>query len=287
LPLVAEMAFNRKLSVGPPYFNLVFPPLMIGLAAVLPFGTLMPWKRARLGRVARPLRAGLALAVALAALAWAMQTGRSALGPVGLGLGAWLVAGSVVDLMGRTGRGAAGARLARLSRLPRADWGRAIAHAGLGVAIFGICAVLAWQVEVIRVTKVGESYALGPYTVKLDAVQKMEGPNYRATVADMTVSRGGEVVAVMHPEKRFYPVAGMPTTNAAISRGFLRDLYLVVGDKQAGGGYAVRSYIKPFADWIWFGAIFMGLGGLLSLSDRRYRVAAGARRARAEQVAAE
>ncbi|WP_127902789.1 heme lyase CcmF/NrfE family subunit [Solirhodobacter olei] len=286
-PLIAQMAFDRKLSVGPPYFNLVFPPLMIALAVMIPFGTLMPWKRARLARVARPLWAAVALAVALGALAWAMQTGRSALGPVGLGLGAWLVAGSVVDLLSRSGRGPVGARLGRLARLPRADWGRAVAHGGLGIAIFGVCAVLAWQVEVIRVTKVGESFALGPYTVTLNDVHKAQGPNYRATVADVKVSRAGALVTELHPEKRFYPVAGMPTTNAGISRGIFRDLYIVVGDEQADGGYDTRSYIKPFADWIWLGAILMGLGGLLSLTDRRYRVAAGARKPEAAQVAAE
>lgn len=287
-PLIAELAFHRKLSVGPPFFNVAFPPFLIALAVLLPFGTLMPWKRGSLGRVSKTLIAGLVLALALAALAWAVQTGRSSLGPVGLGLGAWLVAGSIADLISRTGRSGGLARLGRLGRLPRADWGRAVSHAGLGLLIFGVCAVLAWQTEVIRVAKVGESYPLGQYTVTLKAVNKVEGPNYRATRADMVVTRGGKTIAVMHPEKRFYPVAGMPTTNAAISRGILRDIYLVVGDPQAGGGYAVRSYIKPFADWIWIGALIMAFGGLLSLTDRRYRIAVGARKAApAAQVAAE
>jgi cytochrome c-type biogenesis protein CcmF len=286
-PLVAELAFNRKLSVGPPFFDLAFPPFLIALALIMPFGTLMPWKRGNLGRAARPLLAGAVLALALGALAWAMQSGRSALGPVGLALGAWLVAGSVVDLMTRTGRGPMGNRLGRLVRLPRADWGRATAHAGLGIAIFGICGVLAWQTEDIRVAKIGESFPVGAYTVTLNAVQKAPGPNYEATIADMTVTEAGAPVAVLHPEKRFYPIAGMPTTNAAISRGVLRDIYLVVGDPQDNGGYAVRSYIKPFADWIWIGCLIMAAGGVLSLTDRRYRIAVGARRAASAQVAAE
>jgi cytochrome c-type biogenesis protein CcmF len=286
-PLVAELAFNRKLSVGPPFFDLAFPPFLIALALIMPFGTLMPWKRGNLGRAARPLLAGAVLALALGALAWAMQSGRSALGPVGLALGAWLVAGSVVDLMTRTGRGPMGNRLGRLVRLPRADWGRATAHAGLGIAIFGICGVLAWQTEDIRVAKIGESFPVGAYTVTLNAVQKAPGPNYEATIADMTVTEAGAPVAVLRPEKRFYPIAGMPTTNAAISRGVLRDIYLVVGDPQDNGGYAVRSYIKPFADWIWIGCLIMAAGGVLSLTDRRYRIAVGARRAASAQVAAE
>ncbi|MDE3238966.1 MAG: heme lyase CcmF/NrfE family subunit [Paracoccaceae bacterium] len=286
-PLIAELAFHRKLSVGPPFFNAAFPPFLIVLAVLLPFGTLMPWKRGSLGRVSKTLVAGLALALALGALAWAMQTGRSSLGPVGLALGAWLVAGSVADLVSRTGRSAGVARLGRLARLPRADWGRAVAHAGLGLLIFGVCAVLAWETEVIRVAKVGDSFPLGQYTVTLDSVNKVQGPNYTATRAEMVVSRSGRTIAVLHPEKRFYPVAGMPTTNAAISRGILRDIYLVVGDPQEGGGYAVRSYIKPFADWIWIGALIMALGGLLSLTDRRYRIAIGARKTAPAEVAAE
>ncbi|MBI1217571.1 MAG: heme lyase CcmF/NrfE family subunit [Rhodobacteraceae bacterium] len=286
-PLVAELAFNRKLSVGPPFFDLAFPPFLIALALIMPFGTLMPWKRGSLARTARPLLAGAVLALALGALAWAMQSGRSALGPVGLALGTWLVAGAAVDLMTRTGRGAVGNRLGRLMRLPRADWGRTTAHAGLGIAIFGICGVLAWQTEDIRIAKVGESFPVGAYTVTLNAVRKAPGPNYEATVADMTVTRAGATVAVLHPEKRFYPIAGMPTTNAAISRGVMRDIYLVVGDPQDNGGYAVRSYIKPFADWIWIGCLIMAAGGVLSLTDRRYRIAVGARRAATAQVAAE
>ncbi|MDE3122570.1 MAG: heme lyase CcmF/NrfE family subunit [Paracoccaceae bacterium] len=286
-PLIAELAFHRKLSVGPPFFNAAFPPFLIVLAVLLPFGTLMPWKRGSLGRVSKTLVAGLVLALALGALAWAMQTGRSSLGPVGLALGAWLVAGSVADLVSRTGRSAGVARLGRLARLPRADWGRAVAHAGLGLLIFGVCAVLAWETEVIRVAKVGDSFPLGQYTVTLDSVNKVQGPNYTATRAEMVVSRAGRTIAVLHPEKRFYPVAGMPTTNAAISRGILRDIYLVVGDPQEGGGYAVRSYIKPFADWIWIGALIMALGGLLSLTDRRYRIAIGARKTAPAEVAAE
>lgn len=141
-----------------------------------------------------------------------------------------------------------------------------------------MAAITAWQVELIRVMKPGETFALGRYDVLLEGVREIEGPNYRSTVADFRVTRDGAEVATLHPEKRVYPVAAMPTTEAAIDYGFTRDLYLVIGDPQEGGGYAVRSYIKPFANWIWGGALLMALGGLLSLSDRRYRIAAGARR---------
>ncbi|MEY3959560.1 MAG: hypothetical protein RIR14_213 [Pseudomonadota bacterium] len=277
-PLVAEMLWNRKLSVGEPFFNAAFTPFMVILALILPVGAMMPWKRAELGRSLLPLRGALALAVALGLLIYAMQTGRSALGPIGAALGAWVVFGAAVDLWTRAGRGSLGNRLGRLTRLGRADWGKATAHSGLGVTIFAVAAMHAWAVEDIRVVRVGETFPVGPYEVILKDVRDVEGPNYLSTMAEMVVTRGGATVATLFPEKRVYPVQAMPTTEAAIDYGFTRDIYLVIGDPQEGGGYAVRSYVKPFANWLWGGSALMALGGLFSLTDRRYRLAAGARR---------
>ncbi|MBQ0749565.1 MAG: heme lyase CcmF/NrfE family subunit [Roseovarius sp.] len=275
-PLIAEMLFDRKLSVGEPFFNAAFTPFMVALGLILPVGAMLPWKRATLGRVIRQLAPVFALAVAVGALAWAMQTGRSALGPMGLFLAAWLIGGAMVDIWTRTGRGAG--RLARLTRLPRADWGKAVAHGGLGVTMAGIAAMMAWQQEDIRVLQVGEQFEIAGYTLQLDEVHDEQGPNYLATMATFTLSQDGREIAKMQPEKREYPVAQMPTTEAALDNGFLRDIYVVIGDPQIGGGWAVRSYYKPLANWIWGGSILMALGGFLSLSDRRYRVAAGARK---------
>ena len=277
-PLIAELFFDRKLSVGPPFFNSAFTPFMVALAVLLPLGAILPWKRARLSRSLRPLGAGALLALAVFGLAFALQTGRSALGPIGAGLGAWVVAGALLDLIQRTGRGGVAQRLGRITRLPRADLGKAMAHSGLGVTILGIAALTAWTVEDIRVVNVGETYSVGAYQLTLNAVRGVQGPNYAAARADISVQRNGRDLGVMHPEKRVYPVAGMATTEAAIRNGVLRDLYLVIGDQQADGSWAVRSFIKPFANWIWAGAIIMALGGALSLSDRRFRVGAGAAR---------
>ena len=284
-PLFAEIMFDRKLSVGPPFFNLAFTPFMIVLGLILPVGAMLPWKRATFGRVLTALRWPFVLAVAVGALAWAMQTGRSALGPVGLFLAAWLIAGAVVDVWSRTGRGEN--RFSRLRRLPRADWGKSVAHGGFGVTIAGIAAMMAWEVEDIRVVKTGESFEMAGYTITLDGVRDVQGPNFLSTTADISLARDGAFVATMHPEKRIYPVAGMPTTEAALNNGFLRDIYVVIGDEQQDGGWAVRSYYKPLANWIWGGSILMALGGFLSLTDRRYRVAAGARKAPAGGVPAE
>ncbi len=287
-PLFAELVFGRKLSVGAPFFDAAFTPFMVLLAMALPLGAILPWKRARLGRAARSLGPALALAVAVAALTFAVQTGRSALGPVGAALAVWLVAGSLTDLWLRGGRGDLVSRLGRIARLPRADWGKFFAHSGLGITIFGIAAMTAWQVEDIRVAEVGESFDVAGYQIALNGVEEARGPNYLTTLADITVFRNGREVARLFPEKRIYPVAQMPTTEAAIDNGFLRDIYLVIGDAQDGGAWAVRTYIKPFANWIWAGTLIMALGGILSLTDRRYRVAAGARKdRRAVAVAAE
>jgi cytochrome c-type biogenesis protein CcmF len=285
-PLVAEMAFGRVLSVGPPFFDAAFTPFFVALALLLPLGTLMAWKRSQGGRLMRQLMPALALAAALLLLGYALGSGRSAFGPLGLALGGWVLGGAMVDLWARAGRGAVAARLGRMRRLPRADWGRALAHGGLGVTIIGISGLLAWQREDIRVAEIGDSWTLGRYEITLQAVRETEGPNYLTTMAEMSVQANGREVATLYPEKRFYPVAGMPTTEAGIDGGLWRDVYLVIGDPQDGGGWAVRSHLKPMAAWIWLGGILMALGGVVSLTDRRMRVAAGARRAPAP-VAAE
>ncbi len=279
-PLVAEIAFGRKLSVGAPFFNMAFTPFMVVLAVILPVGAVLAWKRAKLQRAMKTMSGVFALALAAALLAWAIQSGRSALGPVGIGLGVWLVFGSMLDLWKRTGRNGFGARLKRMFRLPRADWGKALAHSGLGIAILGIACLTAWSEEDIRVGHLNEPFTVGDYEINLVSVHREQGPNYISTIGEMTVKRDGKLVTTLFPEKRVYPVQGMPTTEAAIYNGLFRDIYLVIGDEQDGGGWAVRTYIKPFASWIWLGCLMMALGGIFSLTDRRYRVAAGARKAR-------
>ncbi|UYV39365.1 heme lyase CcmF/NrfE family subunit [Rhodobacteraceae bacterium D3-12] len=285
-PLVSEMFFDRKLSVGAPFFNQAFTPFMVALGVLLPVGSMLSWKRAKVGRVLRSLVPAALVVLAVGALIWAMQEERTALGPIGLMLGTWLVAGAVTDILSRTGRRSAG-RLGRLMRLPRADWGKAVAHGGLGVAMAGIAGLLAWEAEDIRVVQKGESFDLAGYTLTLEGVERLPGPNYVSTMGIVRLSQGGAEIATLTPEKRFYPVQGTPTTEAAIDNGFLRDIYVVIGDPQDGGGWAMRTYYKPLANWIWGGAILMAIGGALSLSDRRYRVAAGARKARVGGVPAE
>ena len=292
-PLVSELTTGRKLSVGAPFFDLAFTPFMLALALILPLGAMLPWKRAQLGRAMRPLWGPLALSLALGALVLVLQTGMRMLAPVGIALAAWLVLGALSDLAERVRlrQNGPGAALRRLRSLPRADFGKLLGHIGFGITIFGIAAITAWESEDIRVAKPGDSFDISgsrlSYTIRFDEVREVEGPNYTATQGVFTVLQAGRDIAVLRPEKRLYPVSRMPTTEAAIDIGFSRDVYLVIGDAQEGGGYAVRAYVKPFANWIWAGAIIMAFGGLVSLTDRRYRVAAGARRRNLAAVAAE
>jgi cytochrome c-type biogenesis protein CcmF len=273
-PVVAEMFFDTKLSVGPPFFNMAFTPFMVVLGLLLPLGSMLSWKRAKVQRSIKQLVPGFILSVLLLGLFWTMQTGKSLLGPVGVFLASWIISGAVLDLLNRTGKSR---DLSRLFRLPRADWGKATAHIGLGITMVGIAGLMAWQEEDIRVAQIGEPFQVGDFELELAAVNQVRGPNYFSTMGDVIVRQDGEQIALLNPEKRNYPVAQMPTTEAAIDYRFLRDVYVVIGDQQDDGGWVVRTYVKPLANWIWAGSILMALGGILSLSDRRYRVAAGTR----------
>lgn len=279
-PVIAEMFFDRKLSVGPPFFNMAFTPFMVVLGIALPIGSLLPWKRGRLGKAMWSLRYALALALALALLVWTMQTGNSTLGPIGLFLGAWIVFGSAIDLWSRTGRGPVGERLMRVARLPGGDWGRVVAHVGFGISIFAIAAHTAWDQEDIRVAQLGESFDVGSYTLTLEQVKPVVGPNFYSTMGIVLLEKDGRELARLTPEKRYYPVASMPTTEASIDYRIWRDVYVVIGEAQADGGWTMRTYIKPFTSWIWAGSGLMALGGILSLMDRRFRVGAPATRRR-------
>ena len=283
-PLIAEMAFDRKLSVGAPFFNMAFTPFMILLGAVLPIGSMIPWKRGNVAQVVAKLKWAFVLALALAGLVWAMQTGQSLQGPIALFLGAWVVFGAIVDLISRTGRNR---DMSRLLRLPRADWGKTVAHIGLGVTLFATAGLMAWDKEDIRVVPIGGTWSMGQFDFTLEAVDRVQGPNYVSVMGQVAVQKNGREIAMLYPEKRNYPVAKMPTTEAAIDFQIMRDLYVVIGDKQDDGSYAMRTYIKPLANWIWAGSLLMALGGLLSLSDRRFRLAAGAGKSTAVGAPAE
>ena len=274
-PLVAELFFDRKLSVGPPFFNAAFTPFMILLGLILPVGSNLPWKRANILNSSKKLIFVFILSICLAGLIWAIQTGKSLIGPVGVFLGAWIVMGTILDLFSKLGRSKS---LRRLIVLPRADFGKFFAHSGLGITMFAIAALTSWEKEDIRVVPVGGSWKIAAYELKLNSVENVRGPNYFSTMGVIAVSKDGQLLTVLRPEKRNYPVAQMPTTEAAIDYRLSRDLYVVLGDQQSDNSWTIRTYLKPFTNWIWGGCALMAVGGLLSLTDRRLRIAAGRRK---------
>ncbi len=288
-PLVAELFWDAKISVGAPFFNMAFTPFMIVLAMIVPLGAALPWKRGRIGAVARPLWGVLVLSVALGALVWALGTGGRIWGPLGVVLAAWVVLGALAELAGRIRffQAPLSESARRLRNLPRADLGKAVAHMGFGLTIFGVAMITAFETEDIRVVKAGDAWSLSGYDFTFNGAERIQGPNYVAERGNVTVVQNGDVIAQMSPEKRVYTVQRMPTTEAAIDMGWTRDVYISLGDRQESGGWAVYTYVKPYANWIWIGSLVMALGGALSLTDRRYRVGAAVRKTPAVGVPAE
>jgi cytochrome c-type biogenesis protein CcmF len=189
-PLVAEMFFDRKLSVGPPFFDGLHALCHGALAILLPLGSMLPWKRGNGGKGRAPDDARAGAGVALGALAWAMQTGNSALGPLGLMLGTWVVMGAASTCGSAAGAGA-GPALRRISRLPRADWGKTVAHAGFGITVFAVAGLVAWESEDIRVAQIGETFEHRGYQLTLTDVRRVDGPNYTSTMGFIDVPATG------------------------------------------------------------------------------------------------
>jgi cytochrome c-type biogenesis protein CcmF len=186
-----------------------------------------------------------------------------------------LICGAIGDLWSRVRGNTLIIKIRRLLRLHRSDFGKFLAHSGLGITIFGIAAITAWEVEDIRIVDAGDNFDVGSYNFLFIGVTNGSEKNYLVTRGEFLVKNNDKIIGTMLPEKRFYPIARMWTTEASIDQGITRDLYLVIGEEQDGGGWSVRTYVKPFANWIWAGALLMAMGGLLSISDRRLRFSVG------------
>ncbi len=283
-PLVLDALDLGKISVGPPYFDAVFAPLMAPVVFLMGVGPIARWKQAELPDIARRLRwaAGVAVA-ATAGSAWLSER-ISLMSLLGLLLAWWIVASVATDLWERIApRGAGLAAIAsRARQIPRASLGMMVAHLGVAVFIFGVTIVKTHEVEKDVRMKPGDSTSIGNLRFTLKEFREVQGPNYRGVqgLVEVTDSaRGDRLVASMRPEKRIYRVQQMPMTEAAIRTGLVKDLYVSLGEPVDGGAWIVRLYVKPFVDWIWGGCALMALGGLLAATDRRYRA-----RRTAEQV---
>ncbi|TMG74771.1 MAG: heme lyase CcmF/NrfE family subunit [Betaproteobacteria bacterium] len=284
-PLALDASGLGKISVGPPYFETVFVPLMAPALFLMGIGPLARWKKASIPNIAARLRWAFAASL-VAALAIPFAMGRwSLLVAFGILLATWVAASGVVQLYEKV-RNAAGGTSAwtRLRSTPRATYGMLLAHFGVAVFVAGVTLVKGYESERDVRMEPGDTVELGGYTFRFDGVRDVQGPNYVAAHASIHVSRDGRTVTVLHPEKRIYTVQNMPMTEAAIDPGFTRDLYVSLGDAVGATAWIVRVQHKPFIDWIWGGCLLMALGGAIAASDRRYRVAA--RRSQEQYAAA-
>ena len=290
-PLLVELATSgkSKISVGAPFFDLAFAPLMVLVLLVMPIGAALPWKRGDLPKAMTRIWPAVLLAFCAGAVAFALRSDGPILAPFAIALAFWAIFGVIADLGERVklGRAPASETLRRLVNLPRSAWGQAVAHTGFGLTAFGVAAVTAWNAEDIRTAQEGDLIPIAGYEIRFDGVTRERGPNFRVDVGRFTIMVDGVAVDTIASEKRFYPVQRANTTEAGIRASLIEDVYVSLGDKQTDGSWAVRSYVKPFANWIWLGALIMTLGGLLSLSDRRHRVGAPTRAKRQPMVAAE
>jgi len=275
-PLVLDAVGGGKISVGAPYFNATFIPIMTPLVIGMAIGPTLAWKRGDIWASLGRLKLALGATVIVAALTLWLDSARDLAAVMGMSLAVWLFASTVVELAGRIRLGSVAFResIRRALGLPRAAYGMSVAHMGFAITIAGITASSAWQAESIRFMKPGETANVAGYEFRFDGVKEGPGPNYVAQFGTFTVTREGRPVATLVAEKRFYPVQKRQTTEAAIHTTWLADLYAVIGDASKGGGWSVRLYHNPLVPWIWIGALVMFAGGLISLSDRRLRVGA-------------
>jgi cytochrome c-type biogenesis protein CcmF len=275
-PLVLDALGLGKISVGPPYFDNVFVPLMVPLVLVLGFGPLARWKRDHGSRLLHRVRLVLAASVLAAVVIGMLLAGSGTwMVAAALALAVWVFLTTVQGLVARL-RHKGGVRQA-LRRLPRGFVGMTLAHFGVAVFIVGVTMASTFNAEKDVRLSPGASQTLAGYDFRFQGVHAVAGPNYQAQRGEVDVYRDGKRVTTLYPEKRVYRVQQQPMTEAAIHPGLTRDLYVALGDPLGGGDWAVRLYVKPFVRWIWLGSLLMALGGVLAASDRRYRLPAQAR----------
>ena len=285
-PLIREAVSGTPISVGAPYFNLIFLPLMAVMIVLLPAGPLLSWKRADAKGVYQRLIFAALSGVGISLLIYALVSPRKALASAGLGLAVWLIFGALTEVAERTRflRVSLGESWRRVMGLPRGAWGMSLAHIGLGVFILGACFETGWRVEAAEALLIGGQLKVGAYELTLDRVAAVDGPNFDAERGMITARRAGVDICRPSPERRFYPAGGQTTSEVAICTLGLNHLYVVLGERRMGPTapvWLVRAYWNPLAILIFLGPLTMALGGFLSLSDRRLRLAVGQRAAKA------
>jgi len=290
-PLFLDALGGPKITVGPPFFNMTFVPIVLPLLCLVPLGPMLSWKRTDIVAASQRLMVAAGLAFVTGLIVMGIVRHGPWLAPLGMMLAAWLVFGALSDIAYKTRlfRISLGESLTKAQQLPRAIWGGTLAHAGLGIVLAGIVGMSAWRIELVTALRQGESAMIGDTKLTLERVGLREGPNYEATTGIVRVEHDGKFVGFMLPEKRNFPVEKQEKNEAAIMTNGMNDLYVVLGENNGQDAWTLRAYRNFLAPWIWGGAVIMALGGAISLSDRRFRIGAPlrARRLRAQPAAAE
>jgi cytochrome c-type biogenesis protein CcmF len=275
-PLALEALTGAKISFGPPFFDMTFGPMMLGLLVVMPLGPFLAWKRGDLLGAMQRLAIAFGAAILMTLAMLFLHQGGPVLAPLGIGLAAFVMLGALTELAERIRLFRLPAResLRRARGLPRSAFGTALAHFGIGVTLLGIVGTTAFQGEAIAALKPGDHARFGRYEAVYLGSTPRQGPNYNDQVARFDLFRAGAKLATIEASKRFYPARQMPTTESGIATFLFDQVYVSLGEAQVDGGLAVRLYDKPLVTLIWLGAVVMAAGGALSLSDRRLRVGA-------------
>ncbi|WP_315827895.1 MULTISPECIES: heme lyase CcmF/NrfE family subunit [unclassified Bradyrhizobium] len=287
-PLLVDMLGNDKISVGPPYYNLTFVPIMVPLLLAMVIGPVLRWKRDLLVAALQRLRLAGGLAAFIAVAILVATFGQRFLVAFFFGIAVWLVIGSLMVLAHRVRLGmttplATSLNLARTT--PLAVYGLVLAHAGMGVTVAGITGMTAWASEKVQMLRPGQSLQLAGYDIKLRSIGKFPGPNYEAERGTFDITRNGKPFTQLSSERRFYPVRQQQTTAAGIRTNLIWNVYVTLGDPDDKGAWAVRCYYHPLVPLVWIGALMMACGGFISLADRRFRVGAPRRAMRAVPTA--
>jgi cytochrome c-type biogenesis protein CcmF len=288
-PLALEALTGTRISVGAPFFNLTFVPLVVPLLALVPFGPMLAWKRGDIRAASQRLMLAFGLTLGATIIGADFAGYGTTLPLLGVWLGLWLIAGAISEIAYRIKLGAASADESwrRARGLPRSAYGTALAHAGVGITVLGIVVASTWSTEAIRTMRPLDTVELSGYSVTLNGFVDRTSADYDETAVQFSVRRGGAPVAVLEPSKRRFATRQTETTEAGIRTFGFSQLYISLGDIAADNSVTVRIFWKPLVTLTWLGAIVMAAGGLLSLSDRRLRVGAPKRATRRQMAAAE
>ncbi|SDH40692.1 heme lyase CcmF/NrfE family subunit [Nitrosomonas sp. Nm132] len=270
-PLLVDALGLGKISVGPPYFEAVFVPLMAPAIFLIGLGPIARWKQASLPSMVIRLRWAFGVSLISALIMPFFMSEWKPLVSFGLLLAFWIIASIFVNIKHRLQNSGEGGLLTKLSRQSRSYYGMHCAHLGIAVFVIGVTLVNGYETEKDVRMEIGNTVSISGYTFRFNGISNIPGPNYKAVQGDIDVLKDDKLIQKLYPEKRTYNASGMVMTEAAIDAGLFRDLYIALGEPLDNNAWVVRVYHKPFVDWIWLGCILMALGGILAVTDRRYR----------------